>query len=639
MSIENKAVNTLRVMSVEVINNANSGHSGIALGAAAIMYAMYKSMRVDNKNPNWFNRDRFVFSAGHGSALMYSAMHMFGFPIPRDELKTFRQMGARLHGHPEVLPELGIDASTGPLGQGVAMAVGLALAEQKLGKTYNRDKHEIIDHYTYCIAGDGCIMEGVAIEACSLAGKWKLNKLIMLYDANDVTLDGPLCDSDSEDVAMRFTANGWNVIVCKNANEPTSIEQAIQMAKQSVDKPTLIICKTNIGYGASAEGTHKAHGQVLSKDEIVELRQKWALVSENFDVDADVEEHFVELAKEKTGHHDKWMKDFGNYKKKFKREGLELEQFFSGVKGKFNIVADDKRIAMRDAGQVMLKQAAGTSPRVWGGSADVASTTKAFVGNDISFGIREHGMAAICNGLALHGFMSYCSTFLSFSDYLRPSLRLSALMGVPVHYMFTHDGFGNPPDGPTHQANEHIASLRLVPSLHVFRPCNAYEVAATYKYIYENEIPAVTILSRGGEFKHEINIKNVDIEKGAYVIYQSKNAPKVTMLATGAEVGLAMDSVKMLEDQGIDVRVVSMPCESLFAKQEKEYKDSVIALNVPVVAVEMGRGDMWYKYVGRDGAILSFNEFGHSATEGDMKKHTGFTVENLVNIVSSVVKK
>jgi len=623
--IEKRAVDTLRVLSAEVITNANNlGHTGIALGAAPIMYATYRAMKVDPKNPAWFNRDRFVLSAGHGSALLYSALHMFWFPLSKEELKTFRNFGSRLHAHPEVLPEMGVDSTTGPLGQGVGMAVGMAMAEKKLNQMYG----SVVNHYTYCIAGDGCLQEGVSYETCALAGLHKLNKLILLYDANEVTLDGARSMSDNEDVEMRFKACGWNVIDVKNANESAPISKAIEQAKKS-NKPTLIICRTEIGYGANNQGTHKAHGQVLSSEECAELRNKWGLTSEFFGVDKDVAEHFNNLAKEKSGISAKWSPT------------LELKKFLS--KKTFDVRAEGKSIALRNAGQVMLRQVARQDDRIWGGSADVASTTMAFVGeDDIAFGIREHGMAAICNGLALHGFLPYCSSFLVFSDYLKPSLRLSALMNAPVHYIFTHDGFGNTPDGPTHQGNEHIAALRLVPSLHVFRPCNDYEVAGVYKYVYEKEIPAVTILSRGGAFGDrfgecaEADISTV--EKGAYVIYESKGLKhRVTLLATGSEVTLAMDSATVVEKNGIGVRVVSMPCEHLFAGQDKRYRESVISKDLPVVAIEMGSGDMWYKYTGERGAIISFEEFGHSCAESDLRKHVGFTIENMVSVVRSLL--
>jgi len=648
---EKRAVDTLRVMSAEVISHANSGHSGIALGAAPIMYAMYKAMNVDPSRPDWFNRDRFVFSAGHGSALLYSAMHMFGFPISKEELKTFRKYGSRLHGHPEVLPELGIDASAGPLGQGIGMAVGIALAEKELAYRYNKGL-SVVDHYTYCIAGDGCLMEGVAYEACAFAGLWKLNKLIMLYDANEVTLDGPRGMSDKEDTAMRFRACGWNVIEVANANEAAPISAAIGQAKRS-DKPTLIICRTSIGYGASAEGTHKAHGQVLKAEECAELRKKWGLTQEFFGIDADVMSHFKVIEKEKIGLHAQWTNDIEIYAKKNPKEWAELEQFITKTEGNkktkrtFNVVAEGKSAALRMVGQAMLRQVAAQSPRVWGGSADVASTTMAFVGErDLAFGVREHGMAAICNGLALHGFLPYCSAFLAFSDYLKPSLRLSALMNTPVHYIFTHDGFGNPPDGPTHQANEHISALRLVPSFHVFRPANDYEVAAVYKYVYEKEIPAASVLSRGGEFGSYlgecVKADMATIEKGAYVIYETKGLkPSVILLATGAEVGLSVESAKVLEQSGVGVRVVSMPCEKLFAGQDRVYRESVIVKNLPVVAIEMGTGDMWHKYVNvKDGkgAIISFEEFGHSSSESDMRKSVGFTVENIAQVVKDILK-
>ncbi|MCL2569671.1 MAG: transketolase [Firmicutes bacterium] len=646
--IINKTVDTLRVLSAETISHSNSGHSGIALGAAPIMYATYASMRVDPANPSWFNRDRFVMSAGHGSALLYSTLNMFGFPIQKDDLKTFRKLGSKLHGHPELFPELGIDASTGPLGQGIAMAVGIALAEKKLSATYNRDKLSMVDHYTYCLVGDGCLMEGVSYEACNLAGLWQLNKLIVLYDANEITLDGTRASADGEDIVKRFMACGWNVLAVDKADTATPILDALKKAKRSKTKPTLIVCRTTIGYGSSTAGTAKAHGQVLTTDEIMGLRKSWGLKGELFAIDKDVEEHMSTIIKGKTGVSKKWK--IKKYKREFPTEYANLVQFYEVKKkpAQYNLNANKKPMALRDAGHEMLQQMHAQNPRLVGANADISSTTKAFIkgggiwavdnqtATDIACGVREHAMAAIANGLALHGYMLYCSTFLAFSDYLKPALRLSSLMNLPVHYIFSHDGIGNPPDGPTHQANEHITALRIVPNMHVFRPCNDVETAQTFKWIYESGKPSTTIVSRSGG-TYPTYSDNADVTKGGYLV-KSVDNPQATILATGLEVELAMDVGEMLAKESIHVNVASMPCLELFNVQSGAYKKSVLG-KAPRVAIEMGNGIIWHKYVGDKGSIISFDEFGKSAGEKELREHLGFTTENVVKVIKEMLEK
>jgi len=637
MDIIKKSTDTLRVVSSEVIQHANSGHSGIALGAAPLLYAAYSSMKIDESKPDWFDRDRFVMSAGHGSALLYATLHLMGYPINKDDLKTFRRLGSHLHGHPEVNAKLGIDCSTGPLGQGAAMAVGLALAEKRLAQTYNKPGVDIIDHYTYCVAGDGCLQEGISYEATSLAGHWKLNKLIMLYDANEITLDGARTIADSEDVTMRFKAAQWNVIDVKNGDDATAIVQAIADAKKSKDKPTLIICRSTIGYGSKTAGTNKAHGVVLKPEETEQLRKDWNLISGQFHVDKDVQEHFGSLTGNKKAND--WQKKLENYKEKFPKEYSELIQFINPTPIKLKVTAEGKPMATRDAGQIMLTQVSTQTPRLWGANADIASTTKAAVapttiwsdenptGNMVACGIREFGMAGIANGLALHGFLSYCSTFLCFSDYLRSAMRLTALMDIPVTYIFSHDGIGNPPDGPTHQATEHLAALRIIPNLLVFRPCNDVEAAMVYKYVFETQKPSAIIVSRGGTGTVEIP-KSADISKGGYIVHNSPKA-KATILATGSEVSLALKVA-----QTLDINVVSMPCVSLFEAQSTTYKASVLDAKMPVIALEMGTGDAWYKYADH---VISFDRFGSSGQDAEVRNEIGFTPEKISEQIKKII--
>jgi len=683
MDIIQKSTSTLRILAAETITNANSGHGGIALGAAPLLYAAYKNMNFDNQNPSYFNRDRFVLSAGHGSALLYATLHLFGFPVSRDDLKTFRKFGSALHGHPEVNEEKGIDASTGPLGQGVATSVGLALAEKKLSATFNRPGYEIINHYTYCVAGDGCLMEGVAYEAINLAGLWKLNKLIMLYDSNQITLDGTRASADAEDVVLRFKSVGWNVIDVQNANDSQSIINAIIAAKQSPDAPTVVICNTTIGYGSHVKGTSKAHGVVLSKDETLALRKEWGLDLGFLSVDIDVAKHFETLAKENQGADSSWRIKLESSKAEYTKEYNELLEFVNAKRkyegedltpvinnlSKFNLSLTTKSLAIRDFGNQFLTQLSTQSPRLFGGSADVASTTKAFIsplnlfsndnpqGTDIAFGVREHAMAAICNGLALHGFSAYCSTFLAFSDYARPSIRMSALMGAPVHYIFTHDGLGNTPDGPTHQCSEHITALRLIPNMTVFRPCDELETAASFNYIYSQNIPATSILSRGGaqtltnEFADITATQRMELaSKGGYTLSKSlanNNMPtaRILIVATGTEVALALQAQQILAKENIATNVVSMPCPQLFDYQSEEYKSQVLCKDqngnsmFPTLIIEMAHSAYWHKYLGTNpkSKILGFDTFGFSGSDADVLQHLGFTVENVVELVKSMI--
>jgi len=629
-TIGQAAVNTLRVLSAEAIANAKSGHGGIALGAAPIMYAIYKNMNVDPQNPSWFNRDRFVMSAGHGSALLYAALHCFGFE--GIDLKTFRQLGSLLAGHPELDEKIGIDCTTGPLGQGVAMAVGLAMAEKRLAAEYNNKDHPIIDHYTYCLAGDGCLMEGVSYEACNLAGLWRLNKLIVLYDSNKITLDGMRISADSEDVAARFKAMKWNVLEVKRGQDENAISSRIRQAKASGDAPTLIIIHTEIGHGGKNAGTHKAHGQVFLASEVQKMRANWDLNSPAFEVDEDIAEHFNLLVKKKRGLAKKWTKRLAVYAETYPKKFSGLNEFIQKPERNYKCKAEGKDMPTRDAGNIMLNKIALQNPRLWGGSADVSSSTKALIndsvlfshkkpkGENIAFGVREFAMAAITNGLALHGFTPYCSTFLPFSDYCRPAIRLSAMMDLPVTYIFSHDGIGNAQDGPTHQGGEHIAALRLIPNMRVFRPADDSETAAVYEYVFEQQKPACIVLGRNST--PALDPEDLKLTKD----------PKAVLLASGSEVSLCAEVKKLLASKGITVNVISVPClESLDA--------AVLDKTIPHIAVEMGSGMPWWALFGKTGLhgdVISFDTFGHSGADADVSQKLGFTPEQITERVLRV---
>jgi transketolase len=635
-TLEQAAVNTLRVLACDAIASAGSGHGGIVLGAAPIMYATYKHMKFDPLDGAWFNRDRFVLSAGHGSALLYATLKCFGFN--GIDLKTFRKYGSVLTGHPELNTDIGVDAATGPLGQGVAMAVGIALAEKKLAAKYNTKEHQIIDHRTFCLVGDGCLMEGVSYEAANLAGLWKLNKLVVIYDCNKITLDGTRESASAEDVKERFVAAKWNVVEVKRGNDEFAIASRIRRAMTAKTAPTLIIVNTQIGFGAKNAGTNKAHGQVLSLEEVTELRRFWDLEEENFKVDPDVEEHFVTIKRKKIGLARKWNKLLKEYGTHYPTKYEELIQFIDKPINDYECTAEGKTVSGRDSGYLCLNQIAAQNPRLVGGTADLSSTTKAFISrkrgdleifshkkpknDNIAYGVREFAMGAISNGLALHGYQPYCSTFLAFSDYLKPSIRLSALMNLPVTYIFTHDGLGNAPDGATHQGNEHLTSLRLIPNMQVFRPADDFEVAGVYEYVFEGQRPSSIILSRG----------NLQSPSGAGAVNEK---PVAILLASGAEVNLCVRAQQVLAGLGVYVNVVSVPCI-------EQFDFSSVNRELPVVAVEMGSGMAFWAVFGKfgfRGDVVSFDDFGASGKDGDVSAAIGFTSGQVADRVLAFLER
>mgnify|MGYP001240444402 FL=1 len=660
-TIDELAINTIRTLSIDSIEKANSGHPGLPMGAAPMAYTLWtKCMNHHPGNPDWVNRDRFVLSAGHGSALLYSLLHLSGYDVSIDDLKNFRQWQSKTPGHPEVGDTPGVEATTGPLGQGLAMATGMAMAERHLAATYNRDDFNIVDHYTYVLCGDGDLMEGVSAEAASLAGHLKLNRLIVLYDSNDISLDGDLHQSFSENVLARYEAYGWHTIFVEDGNNVEAIEAALKEAKAS-DRPTLIEVKTEIGFGSPNKGgTNAAHGAPLGKEEmeIVKKNYQWE-APEDFYVPPKVKEHFHAIKEEQRKKEEAWNDTFQQYKKAYPELA---EQFLKAMKGELPDNWDsalptytDEKLATRAASGEALQALSASIPSLFGGSADLASSNKTLIkeetdfqrdnyqGRNIWFGVREFAMAAAANGMKLHGGVHpYVATFLVFSDYLRPALRLSALMEVPVTYIFTHDSIAVGEDGPTHEPIEHIASLRAIPNVHVIRPADGNETVAAWKFALQSKnTPTALILTRQGvptlpgtKEKAEEGMK-----RGAYIIHGDAKAPDIVLVATGSEVSLAVEASKQLEAEGIAVNVVSMPNTDVFDQQDDAYKETILPKNTPVLAMEMGATQPWYKYVGPNGKVLGIDRFGASAPGDQVVKEYGFTVENVISHVQALLKK
>ena len=637
-TLEQAAVNTLRVLGAEAISNAQSGHTGIVLSAAPLVYSVYKTMNFDPSCGSWFNRDRFVMSAGHGSALLYATLSAFGFKNPAQkrtpysklfplDLKNFRQLGSPLAGHPELNEAMGVDCSTGPLGQGLATAVGIALAEKKLAEKFNKPAFTVVDHRTFCLVGDGCLMEGVSYEACNLAAAWGLHKLIVLYDHNKITLDGKKSAADAEDVKIRFKAIGWNVLTVEDGNDEAMIQARIKRAMKFTNAPTIIICDTVIGYGSAVENSHKAHGSVLTMDEISKLRMRWDLIPKHFEMDADIREWFGQIAKKKTRNYRRWKNVLKNYGESYSELHTHLLELVDKPNQNLICESSGNAAAGRDMGHKMINHIAAQSARIIGGNADVASCTKAFLkyGDNIAYGVREFAMAAISNGLALHGYSPFCSTLLAFADYLRPAMRMSAFMKLPVTYIFSHDGFGNTQDGPTHQGLETIAAMRVIPDFDVYRPADETETAAIYEYVFETGRPAAIVLSRG--------------DLAGSIISESRNCedPKAILVASGTEVGLCLKAQKILGALGTFVNVISVPCLDHFIK-----KPDGLDKRVPVFAVEAGNSMPWWALYGREslwGDVISVDEFGASGTESDIRKHFGFTPEQVADRVIKYLGK
>ena len=664
--------NAIRALAMDAVQQANSGHPGAPMGMAEIAVALWKRhLRHNPANPLWPDRDRFVLSNGHGSMLIYALLHLTGYDLPIAELKAFRQMHSKTPGHPEVGITPGVETTTGPLGQGITNAVGLALAEKQLAKEFNRDGHAIVDHHTYAFLGDGCLMEGISHEACSLAGSWKLNKLIAIYDDNGISIDGQVGPWFGDDTAKRFEAYGWNVVGPVDGHDVDAVDAAIALAKTSKDKPSLIIAKTHIGKGSpNRANTSKAHGEPLGAEEIKLTREALGWSHEPFVLPAEV---YADWDAKATGTavETAWDDKFEAYATAFPELAAEFSRRIAGVlppnfadvAAQAVIGAHDKAetVASRKASQLALEAFTAALPELLGGSADLTGSnltntksTPAFRleadgssngGRHINYGVREFGMAAIMNGVALHGgFIPYGGTFLTFSDYSRNAIRMAALMKQRVIHVFTHDSIGLGEDGPTHQSVEHVSSLRLIPGLDVWRPADTAETAVAWTMALANaQRPSVLALSRQNLVYLKKSGEAVDaITSGGYVLSEPadiglKKKAQAVLIATGSEVQLAIAAQQQLAVAGIPVRVVSMPCTSLFDRQDAKYKQSVLPDGLPRVAIEAGVTDLWWKY--GVSAVVGLDTYGESAPANVLFKHFGFTPENVADTVKVVLGK
>lgn len=665
-TIELKSIATIRTLSIDAIEKANSGHPGMPMGAAPMAYALWTNhLNVSPQNPNWFNRDRFVLSAGHGSMLLYSMLHLSGYNLSIEDLKQFRQWGSKTPGHPEFGHTEGVDATTGPLGQGIAMAVGMALAERHLAETYNKDNFHVVDHYTYSICGDGDLMEGISSEAASLAGHLGLGRLIVLYDSNDISLDGDLDRSFSENVKNRFEAMNWEVLYVKDGNNIEEVTAAIEKAKQSTDRPTLIEVKTTIGFGSpNRAGTSGVHGAPLGSEEakLTKDAYSWTF-EEDFHVPSEVYDHFKEAVKDAGQKKEAaWNELFAEYEKEYPELAAQLKLAIEGKlpenwDQEVPVYEAGSSLASRASSGEVLNGIAKQVPFFIGGSADLAGSNKTtikntddfgknnYAGKNIWFGVREFAMGAALNGMALHGGLRvFGGTFFVFSDYLRPAIRLAALMGLPVTYVFTHDSIAVGEDGPTHEPVEQLASLRAMPNLSVIRPADGNETAAAWKLaVSSTDKPTALVLTRQ-------NLPTIDqapekaykgVEKGGYVVVEAADAqPEALLLASGSEVGLAIEAQKALEKEGIRASVVSLPAWDRFDQQSDEYKESVLPKAVRArVAIEMGASLGWERYTGLDGDVIAIDKFGASAPGETIIEKYGFTVSNVVSRVKAKLNK
>ena len=647
---QQKIIDQIRCLGIDMIKEANSGHSGIVLGAAPILYTLYAHhLNIDPENPKYFNRDRFVMSAGHGSALLYATLYMAGYPITLDDLKKFRQLGSITPGHPEYGVTPGVDCTTGPLGEGIATAVGMAMAEANLHTRYK----DIVDHYTYVLCGDGDLMEGISYEACSLAGTHKLNKLIVLYDSNNICLDGSTKDTFTENIGMRFASQGWNVITVEDGNNYELISKAIDEAKKQEEKPTLIEVKTTIGKYSKLEGTNAVHGKVLDDDDISAIKEKLDIRDIPFTVSQQVMEEFQYIINQRCKNlSEKFSNKLENLDAEIRNE---LNYFMSDnkkveVKELFYDAPEELAEATRVTSYKLLNAVVKDKPYMIGGSADLFGANKTYIedggnfskdnylGKNIYYGVRENAMGAISNGLALHGFRPYLSTFMVFSDYLKPSLRLSCMMNLPNIFIFTHDSISVGEDGPTHQPIEQLLTLRAMPNLDVFRPADANEVIGTYNAILDKENgPSVISLSRNSVPILEETKAN-EVEKGGYIALESRNKPVGIIMSSGEELHLALEVAKRLMIKGIETRVVSIPNLGRFLKQSPEYIESILPVEVRKIAIEASNSMSWNKLIYNSKYLITLDEFGASGKKQDVYKKYGFDVDTLEEKIEELLK-
>lgn len=658
-NIDNLSVNAIRVLSADAVQKANSGHPGLPLGAAAIGYELWANhMNHNPKNPSWENRDRFVLSGGHGSTLLYSLLHLFGYGLTLDDLKNFRQWGSKTPGHPEYGVTTGVEASTGPLGAGMAMAVGIAMAETHLAAKFNKEGYPVVDHYTYVLGGDGCMMEGINYEAFSLAGTLKLNKLIVLYDSNKISIEGNTDIAFTEDVPARFKAMGFRVLEVKDGNDISAIGKAIEEAKEDKEGPSFIKINTKIGFGSPKEGSADVHGAPLGADNIIAMKKTLGWPSEEpFFVPDEVYENYKAKAENLAKKEEEWNKLFKDYCEKFPEMKTLWDEYKDETKACKLLddedfwSYDEKADATRNLSGKVLNKLSAKLPSLFGGSADLAPSNKSYVngagdysaenyaGRNVHFGVRELAMTGIGNGLVLHGLKAYVSTFFVFSDYVKPMARLASLMEIPLTFILTHDSIGVGEDGPTHEPIEQLAEFRAMPNFNVFRPADATEtIAAWYSAVTSKETPTALVLTR--QNLPQLAGSSKEALKGGYVVADSsKETPDAIIIASGSEVSLSIEAKEALAKEGIDVRVVSMPCMDIFEKQPLEYKEKVLPKSVRArVAVEALSEFGWGKYVGLDGKTVCLDRFGASAPAGVLFKEFGFTVDNVVKTVKEVIK-
>ena len=658
-NIENMSVNAIRVLAADAVQKANSGHPGLPLGAAAIGYELWANhMNHNPKNPNWENRDRFILSGGHGSTLLYSLLHLFGYGLTLDDIKNFRQWGSKTPGHPEYGVTTGVEASTGPLGAGMAMAVGMAMAEAHLAAKFNKEGYPVVDHYTYVLGGDGCMMEGINYEAFSLAGTLKLNKLIVLYDSNRISIEGNTDIAFTEDVPARFRGMGFKVLEVNDGNNLAEIGRAIEEAKANKEGPSFIKINTKIGFGSPKEGSADVHGAPLGVDNVISMKKNLGWPSEEpFFVPDEVYENYKAKAENLGKKEEEWNKLFKEYCEKFPEMKALWDDFKDEAKAE-KLLDDedfwsyeDKADATRNLSGKVLNKLAAKLPTLFGGSADLAPSNKSYLngagdysaenygGRNVHFGVRELAMTGIGNGLVLHGLKAYVSTFFVFSDYVKPMARLASLMEIPLTFILTHDSIGVGEDGPTHEPIEQLAEFRAMPNFNVFRPADATEtIAAWYSAVTSKETPTALVLTR--QNLPQLAGSSKEALKGGYVAADSsKETPDAIIIASGSEVSLSIEAKEVLAKEGIDVRVVSMPCMDIFEKQPSEYKEKILPKLVRArVAVEALSEFGWGKYVGLDGKTVCLDRFGASAPADVLFKKFGFTVENVVKTVKEVVR-
>ncbi len=648
-------INAIRMLSADAIQKANSGHPGLPLGSAPIAYTLWQSfLKFNNKDPKWEDRDRFILSAGHGSMLYYSLLYLYGFGLTAEDLKNFRRLGSKTPGHPEYGHTVGVETTTGPLGQGIANAVGMAVAEAHLAARFNREGFPVVDHFTYALVGDGCLEEGISYEACSFAGTHELGKLIVFYDDNDITIEGSTDITFKEDVAARFKAQNWQVLKVDLVSAPDNVAllaNAVRKAQRESKKPSLIICKTRIGYGSPLEGSQKCHGSPLGAENLQKTREKLGWNYPPFEVPAEVLKHTAMAGRRGAKRERAWKAMFAGYEKAYPALAAEYK---SAMKGELPDLAHceelfsfGKPMATRQTSAQVLQQIAARVPSLMGGSADLAPSNLSdmkdtdtavygdfrpghYEGRNMHFGIREHAMAAIANGMQLHGGVrAYCATFFIFSDYCKHAMRLSALMNIPVVYLLTHDSIGVGEDGPTHQPVEQLVALRSIPNMKVYRPADGKETAAAWISALTGSAPTALVLTRQNLPQYANS--GLEALKGGYVLEDCDGSPDVLLIASGSEVELCVKAKAALAEENVKARVISMPCIEEFEKQSERYKESVLPKAVKArVCVEAGSPYSWYKYAGDRGEIVAMTTFGASAPAPELFAKFGFTVENVV---------